>query len=273
MTDRRYERLVRDQLPDAELLLEPMGRNTAAAIALATAGHRSADDEVMLVVPADAHIDPAREGVYRDVLRRGGRASRDRLVRHRRPARDARHPRSTRPATEYGYLMPGSRRARTIDGLDAYPLRRFEEKPKPARAEDLLERARASPGTPASSSGDGEPSATALLRYTGLVQSLEPMAGAPQLLERAYESIQQPLSIDHAVMEGAARNGQVVMASMDVGWSDLGSWTRAARRDRRARRGRGRPARRDRRRSTTTTSSCGASTAVSASSPRRSAVA
>ena len=26
-------------------------------------------------------------------------------------------------------------------------------------------------------------------------------------------------------MEGAARDGQVVMASMDVGWSDLGSWT------------------------------------------------
>ena len=35
VTDRRYERFVRDQLPDA-LLLEPMGRNTAAAIAFAT---------------------------------------------------------------------------------------------------------------------------------------------------------------------------------------------------------------------------------------------
>src|SRR6188508_1740877 len=37
VTDRRYERLVRDQLPDAHILTEPMGRNTAAAIALATA--------------------------------------------------------------------------------------------------------------------------------------------------------------------------------------------------------------------------------------------
>ena len=26
-------------------------------------------------------------------------------------------------------------------------------------------------------------------------------------------------------MEGAAQNGEVVMASMDVGWSDLGSWS------------------------------------------------
>ena len=34
----------------------------------------------------------------------------------------------------------------------------------------------------------------------------------------------KPISIDHAVMEAAARDGRVVMASMDVGWSDIGSW-------------------------------------------------
>jgi hypothetical protein len=51
------------------------------------------------------------------------------------------------------------------------------------------------------------------------------MIGSAATLETAYEAIQRPLSIDHAVMEGAARNGQVVMATMDVGWSDLGSWT------------------------------------------------
>ena len=45
------------------------------------------------------------------------------------------------------------------------------------------------------------------------------------MLERAYESIRVALSIDYAVMEGAARDGRVVMGAMDVGWSDLGSWT------------------------------------------------
>jgi mannose-1-phosphate guanylyltransferase len=34
-----------------------------------------------------------------------------------------------------------------------------------------------------------------------------------------------PVSIDHAVMEGAAKDQRVVMGSMAVGWSDLGSWT------------------------------------------------
>src|SRR5689334_15713088 len=53
VTDRRYERLVREQVPDAALLLEPMGRNTAAAIALAAMTIERPDDDVMLVLPAD----------------------------------------------------------------------------------------------------------------------------------------------------------------------------------------------------------------------------
>ena len=32
-------------------------------------------------------------------------------------------------------------------------------------------------------------------------------------------------SIDFAVMEPAARDGRVVMAAMNVGWSDIGSWS------------------------------------------------
>jgi hypothetical protein len=51
------------------------------------------------------------------------------------------------------------------------------------------------------------------------------MVTSPQMLDRAYESIQRAISIDHAVMESAARNGEVVMAAMDVGWSDIGSWS------------------------------------------------
>jgi mannose-1-phosphate guanylyltransferase len=224
VTDRRYERIVRDQVPDAGLLLEPMGRNTAAAIALATTAIDRADDEVMLVIPADAYIDPAREDVYQDVLRAaaeglatGAFGVDDPLVTLGTEV--------TRPATEYGYLLPRLAAREIIDGLVAYPLEAFEEKPKPARAEDLYERVPGAAWNAGMFIWRRRAIRAALLRYTGLVQSLEPMTAAPQLLERAYEAIRQPLSIDHAVMEGAARNGQVVMASMDVGWSDLGSWT------------------------------------------------
>ena len=130
----------------------------------------------------------------------------------------------TRPATEYGYLIPDLSTGTDIDGLRAYRLSAFEEKPSPERADDLtrmdgvawnagifLWRRRAI--------------TAALGRYTGLLQTLGPMIGAPAMLEHAYEAIQRAVSIDYAVMEGAARNGQVAMASMDVGWSDLGSWS------------------------------------------------
>jgi hypothetical protein len=50
------------------------------------------------------------------------------------------------------------------------------------------------------------------------------VARAAGRLDEAYPAIRST-SIDYAVMEPAARAGIVVMAAMDVGWSDLGTWT------------------------------------------------
>lgn len=222
VTDRRYERLVREQLPHAGIVLEPMGRNTAAAIALATTAIDRPDDEIMLVVPADAHIAPEGEATYREILR----IAAEQLATG---SFDVDAPlvtlgtQVTSPSTAYGYLIPKLDRGRDIGGMRAYPLAAFEEKPRPARAEELME-------------DDGvawnagiflwrrRAIRAAIQRYTGLVQLIEPTLAAPTLLQHAYEQL-KPMSIDHAVMESAARNGEVVMGSMDVGWSDLGSWT------------------------------------------------
>ncbi|MFL5684834.1 MAG: sugar phosphate nucleotidyltransferase [Chloroflexota bacterium] len=222
VTERRYERFVRDQLPEAELLLEPMGRNTAAAIALATIAIDRSDDEVMLVVPADAYIEPTSEPLYTSVLEDAERLATD--------AFDIDGPlvtfgvQASRPATEYGYLVPRLDTRREVSGLTAYQLARFEEKPTQEHAQALLRE----PGV-AWNAGiflwRRRAITSALGRFTGLLQTLRPMVGAPMLLESAYEAIQQARSIDHAVMESAARNGQVVMGAMDVAWSDLGSWS------------------------------------------------
>ncbi len=221
VTDRRYEHLVREQLPGVQLLLEPLGRNTAAAIALATLAIERPDDEVMVVLPADQTID--RDDAFRDVLRTAADDLATGIFGIDDPLVTL-GVRVDRPATEYGYLLPDAARSEAHGALRAYPLRAFEEKPTPARAEQLgredgvawnagmfLWRRRAI--------------RSALERYTGLVQTLGPMVGSPSMLERAYESIRKALSIDYAVMEGAARDGRVVMGAMDVGWSDLGSWT------------------------------------------------
>lgn len=220
VTDRRYERLVKTQLPGVAVLTEPLGRNTAAAIALAALAIDRPDDEVMLVLPADQTVERTDTfaGVLRgaDELARGAFGVEDPLV--------TLGIRVDRPATEYGYLIPDLVRGEALHGLQAYPLHRFEEKPKPPRAEELAEQEGV-----AWNAGiflwRRRAILAALGRYTGLVQSLGPILASPQMLDRAYESIQRAISIDHAVMESAARNGEVVMASMDVGWSDIGSWS------------------------------------------------
>ncbi len=75
IVDGRFAELARGQaraiapgLPDDHILAEPTGRNTAAAIALATAAIERDDDDVMVVLPADHLIPRDKEGVFRAVL-------------------------------------------------------------------------------------------------------------------------------------------------------------------------------------------------------------
>jgi mannose-1-phosphate guanylyltransferase len=220
VTDRRYTRLVREQLPETRILGEPAGRNTAAAVALATAAIDRPDDEVMLVVPADHLI--GTEPTYREVLR----AAADRLARG---AFGSTEPLVTlgiqvsRPATEYGYLIPRTDLGASIGGLRAYPLRAFEEKPTAERAADLL----LEPGV-AWNAGifawQRRAITDALNRYTGLMTLIGASHASEAGLAGAYDQL-KPVSIDYAVLEPAARDGRVVMGAMDVGWDDLGSWS------------------------------------------------
>ena len=228
VTESRYERLVRDQLPDAALLLEPMGRNTAAAIALATIALDRPPDDVMLVVPADAHIDPAREDTFGRVLEI---AAEDLAT----GAFEIDAPLVTlgtqviRPAVEYGYLLPDLARGADIGDAAADPRVsaqgvRGEAQARSSRGPvQTYRRRRLERGhVPLAPAGDPRRAACGTRASSSRI---EPMFGSADQLAHAYEAIRTPLSIDHAVMESAARNGEVAMASMDVGWSDLGSWS------------------------------------------------
>src|SRR5262245_8286395 len=66
VTDRRYERFIVEQAPGVRLILEPMARNTAAAIALAAMTIERPDEDVMLVLPADGHVQD--DALFRHVL-------------------------------------------------------------------------------------------------------------------------------------------------------------------------------------------------------------
>ncbi len=212
--------LVAAQVPSARLIVEPEGRNTAAAIALAALEPDCDPDDVMAVLPADHRIDPARDGLFRSVLRDAGAALATGAFGIASPLVTL-GVEPTRAATEYGYLRPDVTRRQRLLGLDAYPLAAFEEKPGPERARQLV----ALPGV-AWNAG------MFLWRRRAIVDALE--RHAPQIVDgvrrglagdlaAAYALLPSP-SIDYAVMEPAAAAGIVVMAAMDVGWTDVGTW-------------------------------------------------
>ena len=221
VTDRRYASLVREQVAGVGIVAEPMGRNTAAAVTLATLAIERDPDEVMVVLPADQLIATDREVVLRRVLAAAAGLAAG--------AFDIDAPlvtlgiQPTEASTQYGYLIPDFERGERLDDLDVYPLEGFEEKPDQARAVVLQHQ----PGV-AWNAGiflwRRETIRAALERHTGLLTLIGPVVGSRTGLESAYEQL-KPTSIDRAVMEGAAANGRVVMAAMDVGWSDLGGWS------------------------------------------------
>jgi mannose-1-phosphate guanylyltransferase len=219
VVDQRYGQLVRDQAPDVGLIVEPAGRNTAPAIALATSVIERPEDDVMVVLPADHWIE--REDVFGGVLTTAA----ERLATGSFGIDDPLVTlgiQPTFPSTDYGYLRPDTMRGERIDGLPAYPLLAFEEKPNEARARELM-------NVPGAAWNAGmfawrrRAIEAAMEKYTPLMMLLR-SAHSELALAAAYDRI-TPISIDYAVMEGAARDHRVVMGSLNVGWSDIGSWT------------------------------------------------
>ena len=222
VTERRYGPMVREQLPGVHVIAEPMGRNTAAAIALATLRFPRDPAEVMLVLPADAWIDPDKDVVYRTVIARLERLARDGAFGIDAPLVTL-GVQANRPATEYGYLIPDVFAGDVADGIQTYPLTGFEEKPNLERAGQLFSQLGV-----AWNAGiflwQRRAIREAIDRYTGLMTMIGTVVGSESGLQAAYDRL-MPLSIDKAVMEGAASDRRVVMGSMSVGWNDLGTWT------------------------------------------------
>lgn len=215
VTDQRYAALVSEQT-DVGVISEPVGRNTAAAVALAVTSLERDPDEVMVVLPAD-HLVTDEAG-FRAVLSAGSALAAGAFGIESPIVTLGARP--TGPSTHYGYLVPDS--ART-DTPGASLLERFEEKPTVDRAEELL----ALPGVAWNAGiflARGRAWRAALEKYTRLIAPLANARDSEARIARAYEGI-EPISIDYAVMEPAAADGQVAMTAMNVGWSDVGTWT------------------------------------------------
>jgi mannose-1-phosphate guanylyltransferase/mannose-1-phosphate guanylyltransferase/mannose-6-phosphate isomerase len=202
---------------EALLILEPLARNTAAAIAMAAIVARDThgDDALLLVMPSDHLIDDV--AAFDQGVRAGESAARaGRLVTF--------GIRPTGPDTGFGYVQTGPELA----GIECVnEVARFIEKPQLQAAEKMV--------------ADGQHLWNAgifLFRADTFLEEL--MLHAPAIgaaAERAIAGAERTdgrivangaaleacpsESVDYAVMEHSKR---LAVVPMSPGWSDLGSW-------------------------------------------------
>ena len=217
--------LIRVQLTDWKdelsngFLLEPEGRNTAPAIALAALEVLARDpDGLMLVVPAD-HVVTGQRDFETAVQLASELAVKGYLVTF--------GIKPIRPETGYGYIRPKDKVLLGKRGaLRGYPVQKFVEKPDVAKATQYLKaghyywnsgmfiwRAAAI----WEEIGAHQP---ALLAAMEQIQALKKEGSSQRAMDEVYRRI-KPVSIDNGVME---RSSKAAVIPVKFKWSDVGSW-------------------------------------------------
>ncbi len=199
-------------VPREQILAEPEGRNTAAAIGWAVAMMpEEVRRGVIAMLPADHHVeDPPAFCAALESAAEIAAAGKQVLTLGVRP---------TRVETGYGYLelerLP-------TGGLDAVTVARFTEKPDLATAEEFV-----SGGRHLWNAGifvfSGSLMLDLLTRLQPeLARGIESVTAAVDTKEASslYAELES-ISIDYAVME---RLDDLLTIPLDCGWTDLGSW-------------------------------------------------
>jgi len=210
------------RLPVGRLLLEPVGRNTAAAIALAAVHIRRAlparaSEAVLGVFPADHAI--SNEARFRRVVTAALSAAtaEEVMVVLGIPP--------THAHTGYGYIERGRLQTR-LRGERLFSLRRFTEKPDRRTAARYLRTGRYF--------WNSGMFFWRLSTLDGLLQRHLPHTRATlakltphtscRRLGQLYRRLEN-ISVDYALAEPAAARGCGRLIPAEMGWSDLGSWS------------------------------------------------
>ena len=203
------------ELPPQNLFTEPVGRDSANAVALAAALLVKRDPEAVIgTFTADHMISPLSS--FRATIERAYRA-----VEEHPDALVTMGVRPSRPDTNYGYIRRGER---VSEGM--YNAEKFTEKPNVAKAMKYL-----SSGEYYWNSGMFAWRGSTILSHVKrqipqtyeAVCALADVWDSPDRTKRIRELYPtlMKISIDFAVMEQAQK---VLVVEMDAHWVDMGSW-------------------------------------------------
>ncbi len=206
-------------LPEENIIVEPVGRNTAPCIGLAAMHIKKMNPEgVMVVLPSDHYI--ADEEAFRRTLAIASEMAQrgDYLLTI--------GIKPTGPETGYGYMEQGEAVA-AIRGKEIFQVKSFREKPDIEQAITFLE-----DGGFFWNSGMFIWKVSTILNkiekllpdlYKGL-REIEDALGTDSekdIINKVYQEI-TPISIDYGIME---KTGETLLVRGDFGWSDIGSWS------------------------------------------------
>jgi mannose-1-phosphate guanylyltransferase len=223
VTSAEHAAAVRQQLPrvpPSQVLVEPVGRNTAACIALAAEWIAArGGDAIMAVVPADHVIKDA--GKLRRSITAGAALARrtDSLV--------LLGVRPTRPETGYGYIEIGDR----LPGGKAFTVRRFHEKPSVAVARRYVSGRRHLWNSGMFVWRTSVFRAALKLCMPDLHQALDGTwsrpAGGWRRLQRVYRGLPS-VSVDVGILQPLSVKGhapiRILALAVAFDWFDVGSW-------------------------------------------------
>lgn len=215
ITNNDYQFHVKNQLKelsikDINIILEPISRNTAPAIALATKyildKLNSNEDEVLFISPSDHIIYPIEKFV--DYVRKAEELAKDGYI-----VTFGINP--SKPETGYGYIEAD---LNTTLKNDAYKVKRFHEKPSLELAQKYL-----------LSGNFFWNSGMFVFSIKTFLEELEKYS--PEIYNlinsRTFEEVimdfsEMPdISIDYVIMEKTSKS---VVIPLDIVWSDVGSW-------------------------------------------------
>ncbi len=211
------EQLREINIQPLSLILEPVGRNTAPAVAAAAFSAQAVDQEaILLVLPAD-HLIQKTEAFHTAISSAFALAKQDKLVTF--------GIQPDHPATGFGYIERGTALS---SANNSFNVSRFVEKPDLAKAEEFL-----ASGNFFWNSGMFVFKASA---YLNELKQLKPeiylsAEKAWKLRSRDMDfcrldesafSVCPSDSIDYAVME---HTRSAAMVTVDIGWNDIGSWS------------------------------------------------
>jgi mannose-1-phosphate guanylyltransferase len=236
ITNELLDELIAEQLPQVprgNILSEPVARNTAPACALAAfLLERTAPETVIGIFPSDHVVK--NQIRFSEVIRAGAAlaASGERIVVLGVPP--------TRAETGYGYIELGD----AVDGasvpcgkIPARRVRRFTEKPDPARAKQFLESGNYvwnsgiflwSARTLANAIREHCPAMVPLMEKIAAAHEIALRSDFGRIFAEVYPQCQN-ISIDYAVLEPRSAKGEteseIYCLPADFAWNDLGSWT------------------------------------------------